>query len=42
MWFKYYYRIPQKADVSLLVNYKHAIAGVTEGSNYMSTAELAD
>jgi len=42
LWFKYYYRIPQKADVSLLVNYNHAIAGVTERDNYMSTEFIKD
>jgi len=34
LWFKYYYRIPQKADVSLLVNNDHSIAGLARDGSY--------
>jgi hypothetical protein len=36
LWFRYNYRIPERVDVSHLVNSKTAIAGVTEHESYMN------
>lgn len=39
LWFKYNYRLPDRVDLSQLVNKQTAIAGVTEGDNYFGNLD---
>jgi len=42
LWFRYNYRIPERIDISHLVNGVTAIAGVTEHISYMNDENDGD